>query len=143
MQAFYGKSIENPEGRMDCRFVMSETQADRRLRDPSMKSMVICSEDLVMTMHSKKEVHLDQSWAVGFSILELSKLWMQQLFYNHIKPKYGSGVSVMLSDTDSLTLLVDRDNVSEVMMDLHEIVDTSNYPEDHHLYDPSRKNALG
>jgi len=142
----YGKMIENPENRMDCHFIRNDLQAEKRFSDPTMKSAVICSENLAITFHKKKELEMKQSWAVGFSILELAKLHMLKLYYEHIQPKFKDNVSILASDTDSFILLV-RTNygggLNEIFEQLRDVMDFSNLPPNHLFFDPSRKNELG
>jgi len=91
--------IEGSENKMDCRFVRSEWHASKRFSDPTMKSAVICSPELVVTFHRKKVIHLNQQWAIGFCVLELSKLIMLRRYHEQIKPLFPDKVAVAMSDT--------------------------------------------
>lgn len=91
--------IEGSENKMDCRFIRNEAQAVKRISDPTMKSAVICSPNLAVTFHRKKVIHLNQQWAIGMSILEISKLIMMRRYHEQIKPLFPSRVSVCMSDT--------------------------------------------
>jgi len=128
---------------MDCKFLMNPASSEQKFNDPNLKAAIICSDDLVVTFHRKKVVKMNQSWAIGFSVLEVSKLVMQRLFYREIRPKFPEGVSVVMSDTDSFVLLTKQKCSDEVVSRLKKIMDFSNYPKSHHLYDETRKNALG
>ena len=81
---------------------------------------------------------------MGFSILELSKLVMQELYYETIQPAFGKdGCTVLMSDTDSFLLEVRAGSVDEAVSRIEGVMDFSNYPKYHPLYDPSRAKALG
>ncbi|MCG8668780.1 MAG: hypothetical protein MI867_05160, partial [Pseudomonadales bacterium] len=60
-----------------------------------------------------------------------------------IRPALDGKVEVLFSDTDSFLLLAEASSSDEVMHKLSSVVDTSNYPEDHPLYDASRKYLTG
>ena len=135
--------IESSEGRMNCYFNFTDEAAMRRFSDPLYKGVTICNEDLSISFHRKRSVKMNQCWAVGFSILELSKFIMQQLFYKVIKPRFGGRASVLMSDTDSFVLELPCTGPDEAVIKLRDVMDFSNYPPDHPLYDPSSKNQLG
>jgi len=141
--SLYGKMIENGSNRMDCRFVMNKKQAVSRNTDPRFKSSMIIAEDFSIAFMGKKETKLNQSWAVGFSILELSKFVMQSLMYDKVKPTFGGEVSVILTDTDSWVLAVPAESSDQAMIMLEDVMDFSNYPEDHPLHDSCVKNLTG
>ncbi len=135
--------IESGANRMDCKFVRDRPTALRRNTDPRMKGHLIFSETLSVSFMTKKRVKMDQSWAVGFTILELSKYIMQTLMYKTIAPAFDSRVTVLLSDTDSWVLAVPGKSSEDAVRVLQEVMDFSNYPSDHKLYDCSRKNMPG
>jgi len=141
----YGKMIENPENRVDCKFVRTKEQANKRLRDPSMKSAVICSENLTMTFHRKKKLVLNQNWAVGFSILELSKLFMLESYYDRMQSTYPGDMCILASDTDSFILLARHGERSfdDFLQKFKDDWDFSQIPETHPLHDNSRKHKIG
>lgn len=142
--ALYGKMIEGVFGRMDCKFNTTREKAVEHSSSPLFVGSVICDEDFSISFLKKKKVLLNQSWAVGFAILELSKLVMQELYYETIQPAFGQdGCTVLMSDTDSFLLEVRAKSVDEAVTRIENVMDFSNYPKDHHLYDSSRAKALG
>jgi hypothetical protein len=58
---------------------------------------------------------LDTPRAVGFTILELSKLLMLQTHYDHFKEQYGDRARLLFTDTDSLCYHITCD---DVMLDM-------------------------
>jgi len=135
--------IEDGSKRMDCQFCYSHDTCLRWQSNPRFKSAIICSENLSIAFLKKKNLRLNQNWAVGFSILELSKLHMMELYYDVIQPTFNNEVSVLLSDTDSYVLAVKTSSPDEAAKKLAPYMDFSNYAEDHDLYDCSRKNVVG
>jgi len=128
---------------MDCKFVTDPTQCMKLNSDPRLKGHVIFSESFSIAFMTKKAVKLDQSWAVGFSILEISKYIMQVLMYDKVKPTFGDRASVILSDTDSWILAVPTSSANEAMEKLENVMDFSNYPADHRLHTSRVKNRTG
>lgn len=85
-----------------------------------------------------------QCWAVGFSILEISKYTMQRFFYKDIIPKLGpGGVSIIMSDTDSFLLEVKGWTEDMILDRLRHVMDLSNLDPAHPLHDTSRSKVPG
>lgn len=142
--ALYGKMIEGFFGRMDCKFNYDRSKAMHHSSSPLFRGNIICDEDYSISFLRKKSVKMNQSWAVGFAILELSKLVMQELYYDTIQPAFGvGGCTVLMSDTDSFLLEVQADSVDEAVSKISSVMDFSNYPKEHHLYNAKRAKALG
>ncbi len=132
--SLYGKFIESGEKRMDCRFSRTRAGAVRNATSPLYKSSVIFGEDFSVSFHNKKELVMNQSWLIGFTVLELSKLRMQTLFYDHIKAEIPA-VSVIMSDTDSFLFRCAGRSTEETLEFLSDVMDFSNYPPTHFLHD--------
>ena len=65
-----------------------------------------------MGIHEIKPVlKLDKPIYVGFSVLELSKLFMYDFHYNYVKRKYNT--KLLLTDTDNLVYEIKTDDVYE------------------------------
>ena len=141
--ALFGKMIEGVMNRMDCEFITNKVKATKSFTSPLFKGFMICDESLTVSFCHKKQLRMTQNWAVGFSILELSKLWMQRLFYETIKPRFERGVSVLMSDTDSWLMAVGEGDENKVMEKLKDVMDFSNFSRDHPLFDAKRKNVVG
>ena len=137
--------IEGLVNRMDCRFIHGDKEKAMKIAtSPLFKGSVICDEDLTISFLKKRKLRMRQNWAVGFSVLELSKYVMQSLLYEEIKPVFGTGgCSVIMSDTDSFLLAVKTRSANEAVKKISSIMDCSNYASDHVLYDNSRAKALG
>ncbi len=143
--SLYGKLIEGFEKRMNCMFNRDRVTALRNSSHPLFKGSVICDEDLSISFHKKPFVKMNQCWAVGFSVLELSKFWMQSIFYDEIKPAFASkgGCTVLMSDTDSFLLETAMPSTDEAVEVLSNIMDTSNYDKEHRLYSGERAKVPG
>ena len=142
--ACFGKFIESQHKRMDCRFNRTRDRALINTTSPLYKGTLICGEDLTISFHHKKFLEMKQCWAVGFTILEISKYIMQRLYYEEVRPALGEGnVALMMTDTDSFLIRVRNHTEEEALRALRHVMDFSNLPKDHPLFDDSRARVPG
>ena len=141
--SLFGKMIENTDNRMDTVFVQDREAALRRNTDPRLRGQMILNEGMTIAFLAKKSVKLDQLWPVGFTILEVSKARMIDLFYNKIRPAFRGKASVLVSDTDSFMLGLSSPSADAAVTALRDVMDTSNYDRGHPLFDESRRNQVG
>jgi len=89
--------------------------------------------------------HNDESpLAVGFTILELSKLIMYSAYYEQLLPRYGDDLRLCFTDTDSFIFWVKTPDLHADMADMRStFLDTSNFPPGHPLYSDKNKIKLG
>ena len=82
-------------------------------------------------MFSKKPL----DFFLGAAVLDLSKLLMLDFYYDVIKRKYPEDKSTLLfTDTDSLMMSIETENIYKDMREEHEHFDLSNYPDDHQIF---------
>lgn len=143
--SLYGKLIEGFEKRMKCKFNRDRLTALRNSSHPLYKGTMICGEDLSITFHKLSEFRMNQSWAVGFSVLELSKYWMQKSYYCDIAPAFKDhgGCCVLMSDTDSFLLETKMPSADHAVSVIKDVMDTSNYPVEHSLHRSDRAKVPG
>lgn len=142
--SLYGKFIESVHKRMDVRFNRTRESALKNSSSPLFKGCLIAGEDLSLSFLKKKEVYMTQCWAVGFTILEMSKWLMQSLFYNDLIPALGeNNVSLIMSDTDSFLIKVRQPTEEAALYKLRHIMDFSNLDKRHRLYRGERAKVPG
>ena len=56
----------------------------------------------------KIKVKMSKPVYLGFSILEISKTLMYELWYDYMKPKYGDNVTLCNMDTDSFIMHIKK-----------------------------------
>ena len=140
----YGKLIEAVSKRVDVFFDRTAEDCLKHASSPLFKQAKICDEDLVLSFLRKKQIYMKQSHIVGFSVLEMSKFVMQSLYYKEIQPALGAhNVSVIMTDTDSFLLAVRGHDEFQAMKKLAHVMDFSNYPRSHPLFDDTRKKLPG
>ena len=71
---------------------------------------------------------------IGFTILEVSKTVMWEVFYDYLKPKYEDKIKLCYTDTDSFIFHIKtKDFYEDINNDVEEWFDTSNYKIDRPL----------
>ena len=77
------------------------------------------------------------------SILDLSKSLMYDFYYNRMKAQHGDRCQLIYTDTDSLLLEIQTEDVYRDIAEHAHLYDTSDYPKGHPLYSTVNKKVLG
>ena len=141
----FGKTIENLRNRVDVKIVRDwEAYKIRKLlSSPSFDRFAIFGNDMAGIHMHKTKLVLNKPVYTGMTILENSKILMYEFFYNHLKAKYGNKCRLVYTDTDSLILEIQTEDVYQDMQETPWVYDTSNYPKEHPLYSITNKKVLG
>ena len=91
----------------------------------------------------KTKLVLNKPVYTGMTILDNSKILMYDFFYNHLKKQYGPRCELLYTDTDSLLLKIEIENVYKDMEANKDLFDTSHCPKDDPLYFVKNKKVLG
>jgi len=143
--SLFGKTMENLRNRVDVKIMRAwEANKIRKLvSDPSYDRFKVFSNDMA-------DIHMHKRWLVlnklvytGMTILENSKLLKYDFYYNHQKARYGPRCELIYTDTDSLLLEIQTEDVYKDMKEHSWLYNTSNYAKDHPLYDARNKKVLG
>jgi len=88
---------------------------------------------------------MNEPISVGFTILERSKLFMGQLWYDELMPKLGGEdkMQCLYSDTDSFVVLGKGMTKPQALNKICDLMDFSNYPKHHSLYSVKNKAVPG
>ena len=137
----FGKTMENMRKRVDVKLVRADE--DDRLRrliaSPSYARANIFDDDLAAIQMHKSRLVLNRPVYVGMSVLDLSKHLMYDLYYNQLKKQYGEHCQLLYTDTDSLLLEIQTEDVYEDIGASAGLYDTSDYPKDHPQYSEENK----
>ena len=109
----------------------------------SFRQSEIINSELVMVRAARTKVKLNKPIAVGFSILEISKLIMYEFYYGYLKAKYQERCSLLFTDTDSLCCEIQKEDLYRDMGENLELFDTSNFEVGHPQYSTSNRRILG
>ena len=141
--ATFGKTMENVRNRVNVRLIADPDKLTKAVSKPSFRHSEIINQDLVMVKVARGKIMLNKPIAVGFTILELSKLIMYQFYYDVMKRKFGDKCSLLFTDTHSLCMAIQTDDwYADMRADL-DYFDTSNFEEDHELFSQKNHRVLG
>ena len=117
--------MEQVRNRQNIRLISDPAKLVKAVSKPSYREAKIINPDLVMVRAARQKVLLNKPIAVGFSILELSKLTMYKFFYDHLKPTYGDRCKLLFTDTDSLCCQIETPDLYQDMGEAMDMFDTS------------------
>ena len=137
--------MENVRRRVNVKIVRSDEEEKilKLVAKPTFARQEIFNPFLVGIQNRKERVLLNKPIYVGMSVLDLSKHLMYDYYYNHLKVKYADRVKLLYTDTDSVIVHVQTDDLYKDMLESAAIYDTSNYPSDHPLYSTNNKKVIG
>ena len=142
--SLYGKFIQNCRKFLSIKLCKSASMLTRYVSDPKFHSLITIDDETSLILMKKKSVKLDKLYAVGFSILELSKLHMYQLWYDYIKIRLPPlSVELILTDTDSFIIKLINISKHKALWLIKEIMDFSNFPKNHPFYNECHKKVPG
>ena len=104
INAFYGKTMENPRNQRDIRIVTTYKRRCILASEPNYHSTKYISKDLLIMEMKKTVVKMNKPLYLGQAILDISKTLMYEFWYDYIKPKYGDKVRLCYTDTDSFIM---------------------------------------
>lgn len=142
--AFFGRTCMNIRKHVNVKIALNKQQCKKYLSDAGLEYFSILNESSVMFKTLKSNLFLNQPLYVGFSVLELSKLYMFQLYYDIFKPVYRDNVSLLYTDTDSLCLeFLTEDLYLDLKHNFKHIMDFSNYNQLNEYFSKKNESALG
>lgn len=118
----FGKTMENVRQRMDYKMMRQghDEEAYKRLvAGPKWKRGVLVAHnpELLGVELEQMKCKLDKPIIVGFSVLELSKTTMFDFYYNKVKKQYGENARLCMTDTDSLVLRIQTEDLYKELKD--------------------------
>jgi len=137
----YGKTIQNTRNYIKVKLHFKQSSLVKAVSNISYKNYSIIGENLVQTNHFQNIIKHDRPIYIGFAILELSKHFMYDFFYNKLVKGLKCNLELGMSDTDSFLFKVD--NSKMFRKHIHQYMDYSNYSKDHPFYSEENKAKLG
>ena len=122
------KTMENVRKHRDIKLVTTDKSRSQLVLEPNYHTTKWFSENLIAIETKKAKVKMNQPIYLGFSILDLSKIVMYEIWYDCIKPKYGKKAELFYMDTDNFVIHIKTtDFYEDIADDVEERFDTSNY----------------
>lgn len=110
----FGKTIENVKQRINVRIVTSPETLRRLVSKPSFQAVRVFDNNLAAVQLFRNSVKLNKPIAVGYSVLELSKLKMYEFWYDVLLTEFKDyTVSLLMSDTDSFLVHIEGESVNQ------------------------------
>ena len=132
--------MENLRKRINIRLINNAKDYVKCVSKPNFISQKICSKNFVAIHQIKPILTLDKPIYVGFSILDLSKLFVHKFNYDYIKNKFDA--KLLFTDTDSLVYKIKGEDVYEESYKDKHLFDFSEYPVDLKFFDPTNKRVI-
>ena len=141
----FGKTMENLRNRMDVKIVRAGENGNIRklVSSPSFDRFTIFGNDMAGIHMRKTKLVLNKPVYTSMTILENSKIFMYEFYYNYLEARYGPNCELIYTDTDSLLLNIQTEDAYKDMKEHSWLYDTSNYPKDNPLYDDRNIKVLG
>ena len=102
--------MENIREHVDIKLVNSIKDLNKYAREPNMKNIKYFSGSLLATEMRKTEITMNKPVYFGQAILDISKTFMCEFYYEYMKPKYGNKVKLCYTDTDSFIIQIFTDD---------------------------------
>ena len=141
INCIYGKTCENIRRRINLELVNNSKDYLRCVSKPNSISQEIFDKTFVAIHQIKPVLTLSKPIYVGFSVLELSKLFMYKFHYEYVCNKFDA--KLLFTDTDSLVYEIKDKDVYEECFKDKKMFDFSGYPKDSKYYDSANKKVLG
>ena len=137
--------MENVRKRVDVKLLRTDEEEKilKYVAKPTFAQQVIFNPDLVGIQNHKEKVLLNKPIYVGMSVLDISKHLMYDFYYNHLKKLYTHNIRLLYTDTDSLIVHVQTDDLYKDMSLNADLYDTSNYSPGHPLFSTANKKIIG
>ena len=145
LNSAFGKFIERIRDRLQCRFTTHPSFCAKFISDSNTTSFKIINDSLVCVFTKQRHAYMSRPLVIGYSILEISKRLMYDLFYKQLKPRFML-LKCLYTDTDSLVIWCKKfkqDYDKDIFEIIEDLMDFSNFPTTHKLYSVQYKNALG
>ena len=112
----FGKSMENILNRSNIKLINNDPEKLLKLiRQPNFQHAYQISDKLCLVESKPIKTVFDKPIYIGACILETSKLHMYKFWYNKLKNKYNDNVKLIYTDTDSLIIQVETDDIYKDM----------------------------
>ncbi|CAJ0647430.1 5994_t:CDS:2 [Entrophospora sp. SA101] len=126
--AVFGKQMENVRKHM--RVELLKPEEDKKLKRLTSSPLYVgfkAFEGGITAIHMlKSQITLNKPMFVGQAILDISKAMMYNFWYGYIKPRYGEKARLLYTDTDSLIMWIETEDVYKDRAERPDLFDLNN-----------------
>ena len=98
----FGKLLFNArKNQIDTKLISSMQMFQRHVQNPLLREVIPISDQCAMMKFFSDNIKMNSPIYIGWYILEHSKFYLYNFFYNVLKKQFGDKVSLMYTDTDS------------------------------------------
>ena len=101
----FGKTRENIRKHRDIKLVTTDKKRSKLVSEPNYHTINSISEDLSIIEMKKTKVKMNKPIYLGLSILKISKILMDEFWYDYMKPKYNDNVRLCYMDQNIMITL--------------------------------------
>ena len=109
----FGKTMENVRKHRDIKLVATEEKRNKLVSEPNYYTIKHFSKNLLAIKMKKTKVKMNKPVYLGMPILDISKTFMYEFWYDYIKPKYGDKEKLCYMDTDSFVIHIFQKDIFE------------------------------
>ena len=126
--AAFGKTMKNVRKYSDIKLVTTERRRNYLVSEPNYHTTKFFTEYLSLIEIQKTQILMNKPVYLGLSILELSKILIQEVWYDYAKPKFGEKAKLCYMDTDSFIVHIKIDDIfRDITEDVGIRFDTSDF----------------
>ena len=123
----FEKTMENVRKHRDIKLVTTEGERSKLVSEPNYYTTRQFLENLLAIEMKKTKVIMNKPVYLGMSILDISKMFNYEFWYDDIKPKYGDRAKLYYMDTDSFIIHIEtEDFYRDIADDVERWFDRSN-----------------
>ena len=124
----FGPTFINVRKQHDIKLLKTDNRRNQLVSEPNYHTTKWFSENLLAIEMKKTKLKMNNPVYLGFSILEISKTLMYEIWYDYIKSRYDNNVKLCYMDTDNFTMHIKtEDFYKNIEDDVEKRFDTSNY----------------
>ena len=133
--------MKNVRKHRDIKLVTTNKRKNQLTSEPNYHTSKYFSENLLAIEMKEIKVKMNKPVYLGMSILDISKTFMYEFWYDYIKPKYQDRAKLCYMDTDSFIIDIKTEDLyKEIADDVEKWFGTSNYSKDANRPLPIDKN---
>ena len=108
--AAFGKTLENLRKHREIKLVTRNGMSKQLASESNYHSCKCFSGHLMAIEMKKTKMRMNKAIYVGQAVLDINKKLMYEVWYDYLKPKYGSKVKLCYMDTHSFIFNVETED---------------------------------